>query len=490
MQIILKFLQTDSVEITKESHLPIYLLHYHFKREQTVDKIAKSKKEFDERFWATIWCCYRQDFKPLLAYDQKSLQKAFDIKQPNRVVKLGFTNDSGWGCTIRVTQMLFCHTILKAELGSYTFKDLGKSDEYTRILSLINDNTDGAQGAFSIQNVVRMSLIFDKHPGEWHGNKSISLVFSHLNKIYRPIKKFEVCIFGDESVYFDKIERMGRNPTQNWLKKQHQKIDELSYERREKVQLIETLFEQYLPEDSEPKVSQSHHQNTKHKWQNAVLVTICVRLGMKAVQAEYLEVIRMFFSLKINVGILGGRPGEAYYLVGLQDNYLIFLDPHNTQPSVGPDLQSVKGAHMSYHESSAQKIHYSKLDPSLGFSFLIKREAHMEQFRQFMKNGKAIHGKNWIFYSMESKPDYMKSKPKKKKTDKKVDFNSQLNLDTSVIDDFDIDEPEKPQNDDQPDFGVKKGLVKQQTYVDEDLKKKFFEESKDGGDDYDQEDSF
>jgi hypothetical protein len=51
---------------------------------------------------------------------------------------------------------------------------------------------------------------------------------------------------------------------------------------------------------------------------------------MKAVQAEYLEVIRMFFSLKINVGILGGRPGEAYFLVGLQDNYLIFLDPHNT----------------------------------------------------------------------------------------------------------------------------------------------------------------
>lgn len=51
---------------------------------------------------------------------------------------------------------------------------------------------------------------------------------------------------------------------------------------------------------------------------------------MKAVQTEYLEVIRMFFSLKINVGILGGRPGEAYYLVGLQDNYLIFLDPHNT----------------------------------------------------------------------------------------------------------------------------------------------------------------
>jgi len=27
---------------------------------------------------------------------------------------------------------------------------------------------------------------------------------------------------------------------------------------------------------------------------------------------------------------------------------------------------------MSYHESTAKKIHYSKLDPSLGFAFLIR----------------------------------------------------------------------------------------------------------------------
>ena len=43
----------------------------------------------------------------------------------------------------------------------------------------------------------------------------------------------------------------------------------------------------------------------------------------------------------------------------------------------------------------------------------------MEKFRQFMKDGKAIHQKNWIFYSQETKPDYMKTKPKKKKNKKK-----------------------------------------------------------------------
>jgi len=57
-----------------------------------------------------------------------------------------------------------------------------------------------------------MSLVFDRFPGEWHGNKSISLVFSHLNKIYSPIKNFELCLFGDEAIYYDKIEKTARTP--------------------------------------------------------------------------------------------------------------------------------------------------------------------------------------------------------------------------------------------------------------------------------------
>jgi hypothetical protein len=60
------------------------------------------------------------------------------------------------------------------------------------------------------------------------------------------------------------------------------------------------------------------------------MVIVCCRLGMTKVEPEYLEVIRSFFACKVNVGILGGRPGEAYYLIGLQDGFLIFLDPHNT----------------------------------------------------------------------------------------------------------------------------------------------------------------
>lgn len=57
-----------------------------------------------------------------------------------------------------------------------------------------------------------MSLIFDRHPGEWHGNKSISMVFNHLFKVYKPIRNFEICLFGDENIYFDKIEKTATTP--------------------------------------------------------------------------------------------------------------------------------------------------------------------------------------------------------------------------------------------------------------------------------------
>ena len=55
---------------------------------------------------------------------------------------------------------------------------------YLKMLRVMHDNADGRNGAFSIQNIVRMSLLYNKYPGEWHGPGSISNVFKDLNKLY------------------------------------------------------------------------------------------------------------------------------------------------------------------------------------------------------------------------------------------------------------------------------------------------------------------
>jgi hypothetical protein len=56
---------------------------------------------------------------------------------------------------------------------------------------------------------------------------------------------------------------------------------------------------------------------TASDWHNSVIVLVSVRLGLKKVQKEYFNAVYSFFNQSFNAGIIGGRPKEAYYLVGI-----------------------------------------------------------------------------------------------------------------------------------------------------------------------------
>jgi len=59
---------------------------------------------------------------------------------------------------------------------------------------------------------------------------------------------------------------------------------------------------------------------------------------MQKVDIEYLDPIRfVFHTSNIMLGAMGGRPDQALYFVGLQENELIFLDPHLVQDSISHD---------------------------------------------------------------------------------------------------------------------------------------------------------
>jgi len=87
---------------------------------------------------------------------------------------------------------------------------------------------------------------------------------------------------------------------------------------------------------------------------------------------------------KLNCGIIGGRPKEAYYLVGMQEDSLIFLDPHTTMPAVPYDLTSIKKNHFRYHEETAKKIHYTKMDPTMTFCFYIRDHEEFHKFKRYL----------------------------------------------------------------------------------------------------------
>ena len=143
-------------------------------------------------------------------------------------------------------------------------------------------------------------------------------------------------------------------------------------------------------------------------WKNGVLVLISVRLGLKKVPPEYFPAVRSFFMQILNVGIIGGRPREAYFLVGMQEESLIFLDPHNTLEAVPCDKRTIEKMHLKFHEGIAKKIHFTKIDPSMTFGFYLKDHNDYAKFEKFMLQNKRMFGEHWIFSHMDTKPDYLK----------------------------------------------------------------------------------
>ena len=143
-------------------------------------------------------------------------------------------------------------------------------------------------------------------------------------------------------------------------------------------------------------------------WRNGVLILVSTRLGLKKVGTEYFGPVKTFFMQQLNCGIIGGRPKEAYYLVGMQEDCLIFFDPHNTRPAIPYDLNAIKKNHINYHEKTAKKIHYTKIDPTMTFCFYIRNHSEFLKLKRFLSQQKQYFGENWIFSHMESKPDYLK----------------------------------------------------------------------------------
>ena len=110
------------------------------------------------------------------------------------------------------------------------------------------------------------------------------------------------------------------------------------------------------------------------RWTNGVLMLVSNRLSLKKLQSEYFSAVKAFFLSKLNCGIIGGRPKEAFYLVGVQEDNLILLDPHNAQPTLDLDENILKQKHGTFHESCAKKIPISKLDPTMTFAFYLRND--------------------------------------------------------------------------------------------------------------------
>ena len=133
------------------------------------------------------------------------------------------TSDNGWGCMIRVAQMIMANVLARHRLeksmaaidddtyGSRKIessvcdiqKELEDEEEKKRsIIKLFLDNLMGDEAPFSIQNFVESGYTrYKRMPGEWYGSNSAAVILRDLNSNYKPENDLEVVIFNENGIF-------------------------------------------------------------------------------------------------------------------------------------------------------------------------------------------------------------------------------------------------------------------------------------------------
>lgn len=149
---------------------------------------------------------------------------------------------------------------------------------------------------------------------------------------------------------------------------------------------------------------------SQKEWVKEVMVVVNVRLGFEHIGENFHRAVIRCLKFSQFTGIVGGKPNKAFYFVGHSvneegENSLIFLDPHIVQPYV-PDIHQnyVKNINV-FHTKDARSISLKKLDPCLGFGFLVKNKTDFICFMDELKLLQSDEMENSIFSLFDKESD-------------------------------------------------------------------------------------
>jgi len=112
----------------------------------------------------------------------------------------------------------------------------------------------------------------------------------------------------------------------------------------------------------------------------ALQLIVPLRLGLNAVQNEFIQPLVNMFHFPQFVGIVGGEPHSSLYFFASQDSNLYFLNPHVVQSTVEPPVPPEALNLESYLPTIIRMAHGSKIDPSLALGFYFRNEQDFDSF--------------------------------------------------------------------------------------------------------------
>lgn len=373
---------------------------YHFKAEDDDDCLTEACYEasdedfamgdveaFRKDFASRLWLTYREEFAPL----------------PGSTL----TSDCGWGCMLRAGQMMLAQALILHFLGREwtwsealdlqpldsetwtttaakrlvasleaslqgSFKPLhhespppqghipGSSEEADRHLketfhrTLVSWFGDSHSAQLGLHRLIRLGLTMGKQAGDWYGPAVVAhIIKKAVEEAMDPaLAGITAYVSQDSTVYSGDVIDCHRAP----------KAEQRSA--------------------TAPDVPQGDRRASASTvaLDRAVIILIPVRLGIEKTNPDYIDFAKSILSLEYCLGIIGGKPKQACYFVGFQDDSLIYMDPHYCQSFV--DVSISDFPLQSYHCPSPKKMPFSKMDPSCTVGFYSRNVQDFEQIKQ------------------------------------------------------------------------------------------------------------
>ncbi|KVI05429.1 Peptidase C54 [Cynara cardunculus var. scolymus] len=247
-----------------------------------------------------------------------------------------YTSDVNWGCMLRSSQMLVAQALLIHRLGRSWRKPSHQpfDRDYIEILHMFGDSEDSA---FSIHNLLQAGEGYALAPGSWVGPYAMCRTWETLAR-----RKIEENEHQDQpfpmAVYVVSGDEDG--------------------ERGGAPVLCIQDASRHCSEFSRGQL----------EW-SPILLLVPLVLGLDKVNPRYLPLLAATFTFPQSLGILGGRPGASTYIIGVQDDKVFYLDPHEVQQAVNISKDNLEADSSSYHCNVIRQIPLESIDPSLAIGF-------------------------------------------------------------------------------------------------------------------------
>lgn len=257
--------------------------------------------EYKQAFESILWFTYRRDYAKMEPYE--------------------YTSDAGWGCMLRSAQMMLGQALKRRLLGRDWRVPLFSNDKlpaaYVTLLKWFVDSPD-AECIYSIHNMVKLGMRYDKLPGEWYGPTTAAQVLRDLVNLHSRELGGVLSMYVPQEgvVYTDDVMRLCVSHLDD--------DDAEDADASTKSDADVAFFDPLL----------NPPQNTGEKeWRTSLLVLIPLRLGLDQLNESYVPALQQSFAFPQSVGIIGGKKGHSVYFVGSQENQLHLLDPHDVHPT-------------------------------------------------------------------------------------------------------------------------------------------------------------